>query len=253
MIKIFGERNTSTNALKLLIERNSGARLAPSVAREIDPGIARRLKWARRLRVPEALRERMIDRVFEGHDCLKAWKHTTTRFDDVTPLAGCHVIFCVRHPASWLLGLHRRPYHIHTSIPADLGAFLDLRWNTVGREGLGRAQTSAMELYNLKMAAYADLQSRLGAVSATCSIVRHEDFAVDQAAVFAALVPFLGSPPKAFRPLERSTKDPSRSRSYYEEYYGNQRWRDEIDAECATRINAEIVWSALRPLGYEPL
>ena len=69
MIKIFGERNTSTNALHLLIERNSVARLAPSVARDLDPTIARRLKWARRLRLPHALRERMIDRVFAGRDC----------------------------------------------------------------------------------------------------------------------------------------------------------------------------------------
>jgi len=253
MIKIFGERNTSTNALHLLIERNSVARLAPSVARDLDPTIARRLKWARRLRLPHALREQMIDRVFAGRDCLAAWKHTTPRFDDIAPLAGCHVIFCVRHPASWLLALQRRPYHIPGTIPADFGAFLDLRWKTVGREGLRRAQTSAMELYNLKMAAYADLQARLAAVPATFSIVRHEDFAVDQAAVFASLAPFLEARAGTFRPLERSTKDPSMTRAHYADFYGAERWRDDIDAACAARINAAIDWPVVRPLGYAPL
>ena len=46
-VKIFGERNTATNALKALIETNSEATALPGVSSEIDPAIVERLRLLR--------------------------------------------------------------------------------------------------------------------------------------------------------------------------------------------------------------
>lgn len=252
-VKIFGERSTSTTALKALIESNSQSRVAPSVWTDLNPSLAKRLALAKRLKIPPAFQERIIDRVFHNCSPLQAWKHTLTEFEDVSDFGECHVIFCVRHPASWLLALHKRPHHIYGEKPETLSGFLNKRWKTVGREGLDRAETSATELYNRKMAAFFKLQSRLSEVGVSYSIVRHQDFAVDQAKAFSQIKQHLDGASSTFTPLETSTKDRRKSRAYYQDYYGNQRWRDEIDARSMDRIRSEIDWSVVKPFDYVPL
>ena len=103
------------------------------------------------------------------------------------------------------------------------------------------------------MAAYAALQARLDAAGLSYSVVRHEDFAVDQAAVFAGLKPFLSEPASEFTALSASTKDKKKTESYYRDYYGQQRWISEIDPDSKSRINDEIDWSIVAGLGYEPI
>jgi hypothetical protein len=163
------------------------------------------------------------------------------------------VIFCVRHPASWLLGLYKRPHHIYGRAPENFREFLEKRWKTVQREGLGRAEITAPALYNLKAQAFADLQPRLNNVGATYSVVRHEDFAIDQGGVFAGLAPYLLEPSSEFCALESSTKDKEKTRAFYKNYYGNELWREEIDAECAALIREQIDWSAVESYGYQPI
>lgn len=117
-IKIFGERNSATTALKQLIERNSSSRVLPSVAEELDPQFRFRMRLLTGLPMGSRLGERYIDGVFRGEQPRFAWKHAATAFDDASSLSDCAVVFAVRHPASWLLALHRRPYHACGPVPA---------------------------------------------------------------------------------------------------------------------------------------
>ncbi len=252
-IKIFGERNTSTNALRSLIKENAQSYVAPGIAKELDPGFKQRLKTAKKWKVPGFFRERMIDRVFDGRGPLEAWKHTAPNFQDISAFSECHVIFCVRHPASWLLGLYKRPYHIYGRPAANFGEFLNKRWKTAKRERLASITTDAITLYNLKMVAYENFQRRLYDADVSYSIVRHEDFAVDQAAVFATLVPRLLDPKLEPTLLDASTKDHGKNRDYYKEFYGKQLWRSEIDSESMARINDEIDWQGLTSVDYRPI
>ena len=253
LIKIFGERNTSTNALTHLIRMNSQSQIARGIAPELDPGIAQRVAKVAQSDRSAATREAMIDAVFEKHGPQEAWKHTTPNFDDARVFSGCHVIFCVRHPASWVLGLHIRPYCIHGRPVNSISEFLDKQWVTVGRERLGRKKTGAIALYNAKMKAYEQFQQKLSDAGISFSIVRHEDFAVDQKGVFTALAPYLRAPAQQPALVEASTKDKGKTRSYYTAYYGKQMWRREIDAHSMMRINAGICWKTLDPLGYRPV
>lgn len=252
-IKIFGERNTSTNALKKLVEANSASRVVPSAPGELNSALTLPLRAARKFHLAPSLRERLVDAVFAGRPALLSWKHAATNFEDIDSLSGHSVIFCVRHPASWALGMYRRPYHVHGPASPSLAAFLNRRWRTVSRERLGRATMSAMEIYNAKMAAFADLQARMDAAGMPYCIVRHEDFATDQEGVFAHVAPFLDASSATFHPLEASTKDGAKTRAYYRDYYGNRRWLDEIDTESAARIRDATDWSGLERYGYDPI
>lgn len=253
VIKIFGERNTSTTALKKLVEANSASRVAPSSPGELNSGWTLPLRVARKYSFSAPLRERLVDGIFHGRPALEAWKHAATDFEDIDSLSGHLVIFCVRHPASWALGLFRRPYHVPGPVSPSLDAFLARRWQTLGRERLDRAEMSAMEIYNAKMAAYADLQAQLDAAGTLYCIVRHEDFATDQEGVFGRVALFLDGPSTTFRPLDTSTKDGAKTRDYYKVYYGERRWLDEIDVDSASRIREATEWAGVGRYGYEPI
>src|SRR5436190_895293 len=107
-VKIFGERNTATNALAKVIALNSGARCLPSTAAELDPDSARQARWS----LTQRSKERKIDAIFSGRGPLEAWKHCATNFPDASAFASALVVFTLRHPASWLLSLYKHPYHL---------------------------------------------------------------------------------------------------------------------------------------------
>lgn len=251
-VKIFGERNTSTNALKALIEKNSQSRVAPSVAEEIRPFVMKILRKADAYKLPESARERVIDRIFKGRPEIETWKHALTNFSTPEAFAGTHVIFCVRHPLSWVLGLYRHPYHIDGTTGINLPDFLNKRWTTVARERLEQKDVSATQLYNIKLASFLEFQSKLTAAGMPFSVVRQEDFAMDQERVFARLAPHLTAPSAQFESLKASTKESSKDSAYYKDYYGNERWREDLDPQSTARIVAEIDWSLAESLQYAP-
>lgn len=253
-VKIFGERHTSTNAVKNIIERNSRTTVFPSSAREVDSDLVENLNARQETgKLTSAEREQALDAAFETKGPRRAWKHAATRFDDAPgAFKGCHVVFCVRHPASWVVGMQRRPYHIPDGASADLAAFLDKRWHTMRRERLAGQEVSVTELYNLKMASFAALQVQLMTAGLTFTVVRQEDVATDQANVFARLRPHLDGAAHRFSPLIASTKDPKKTEAYYRDYYGNERWREDIDAASMARIRDEIAWEPLAVYGYHP-
>lgn len=253
LVKIFGERNTSTNALKKLLEENSNSRVAPSVIGEVAPRIRDLVKIATKTKLPHTLRERLIDYGFSGKTALNSWKHTATNFENIDDLDDAHVIFCVRHPASWVLGLYRKPYQIHETNYSDLRSFLDIRWTTAGRERLQKAPISATETYNMKLESYAQLQESLSNKSISYSIVRHEDFAVNQLEVFSKLAMHLDEPAEHPKELTRSTKDSRKDADYYKNYYGKMLWLKDIDSQSLDKINNEIDWAQLSQYEYSPI
>lgn len=252
-VKIFGERHTSTNAVKNIIERNSKTTVFPSSAREVDSDLVDSLNAGKNAgEITTADRERTLDAAFETKGPRLAWKHAATRFEDARAFKGCHVVFCVRHPASWIVGMQRGPYHIPDGAPADLATFLGKRWHTLRRERLAGQEVNITGLYNLKMASFAALQVQLMAAGLTFTVVRQEDVATDQSNVFARLRPHLDGAARKFSPLIASTKDPDKTEAYYRDYYGNERWREDIDAASMARIRDEIAWEPLAVYGYHP-
>jgi len=249
-VKIFGERNTGTNALARIIEANSAARCLPATSGELNPLLGRigNSEWLPGKR----MRERLLDSVFEGKGPLCAWKHCATNFPDAAPFDGVLVLFTVRHPASWLASLFKRPYQLLERQPATLAEFLDSKWETVGRERLGRASFRPLELLQAKLDSYSSFADKLSERGIAHRFVRFEDIVLNQAELYSTIGPELENARADFHELETSTKDRSKTLDDYRDYYGNERWRDAL-AGLEVSIDTQVDWGKFERFGYRPL
>lgn len=251
-VKIFGERNTATNALRQIVEKNSASRVLPSMAREIDGSIDQRLKFWNRIGRGTCkldpyfhirMRERSIDRIFAGRGADHAWKHTATRFERPDSLQGTLILFCVRNPYSWVLSLFKNPYHLISSCPNRLEDFLDFDWRLVGRDNLPYRSLTPLQLYEEKLKSYLALMERAEEEGFTVKVVRFEDIILRQDNVYDDIAPHLKDPARTFVPLDASTKAKHKNIDFYKNYYGNELWREEMGSvmpQIKRRISKEI-------------
>lgn len=252
-VKIFGERNTSTNALKQLIERNSRSVVAPSIAKDLDPLFSERMAVIKARPDYSRAREDYLDSVFRDARPLHSWKHAATTFSTADDFAECLIIFTVRHAASWLLALHRQPYHALQPVPDTFAEFISAPWTTTERERLNGETYTPMTLYNTKIASYRALAGRLAARGIEHRFVRFEDFACGQTAVFAGLKTSLHEPADVPAILRHSTKEGGQDPRFYRDYYGEEKWRDELSSTTREMINDKIDWKFAEEFGYRAL
>lgn len=246
-IKLFGERNTATNAVKALMAGVSGARWLPATAAEIDAEAFDTISNDDPRR-----RERAIDAIFAAACDRSAWKHCATVFDDPALFEDCLVLFTVRHPASWLTGLFSNPYHALSPVPATLAEFLRMDWQTVARERLASRTFAPLDLYNAKLNSYDLFCAKLNSAGIPFRFIRFEDVVLAQEQVFDTLAADLGQRRAIYTPLHRSTKDPARDLDDYRQYYGQERWREMLSGS-EEAINAQIDWGPLARFDYRPL
>lgn len=250
LVKQFGERNTATNAVRSLVSTIPNIQLLPSTAPEIDPVAYQRLR-AHCWNCPKD-REAGIDAIFAvaGERC--AWKHCATVFADASSFADCLVLFSVRHPASWLVGLFDNPYHALSPVPSTMREFVQSEWKTVGRERLGSRSFRPLELLNAKLRSYRDFAAALAEAGIAFRFIRFEDVVLQQETIFRAIAADLGEPDARFEPLQQSTKDPARSLADYQRHYGQEAWRAAL-AGVEDCVNRQVDWSLVSDFGYAPI
>ncbi len=244
VVKVFGERNTGTNAFAELIRNNSQSRVLPTQMREL-PGLSPLIGRALSRFAPKSMREPLTDWVFSQAATCDAWKHKATRFSEaeLAQFARHPVFIMIRHPASWLFGLRRRPYHALQQVPADLSEFLKTDWKTVSRDGLDRKSFRPAALYNEKMRSYLWFENALQDLGGVVQFVRFEDFVIDQVSVFHSAAHHLENPSANPQIVSKSTKKSSKSAADYAAYYQDQVWAQSIDANSGAIIKSEIDWS----------
>jgi len=249
-VKIFGERNTGTNALSRIIEGNSDARCLPATSGDLNPlfGWIGNTAWLPGKRT----RELLLDSVFERKGPLCAWKHCATNFANAAPFDGVLVLFTVRHPASWLVSLFNQPYQRLERTPSTLADFLNSKWETAGRERLGRATFRPLELLQVKLDSYFSFAEKLVERGIAHHFPRFEDVVLNQQAIYSSIAPDLENARTNFHELQTSTKDRSKTRDDYRDYYGNERWR-EAQTGLEASIDAQIDWRKFGQFEYRPL
>lgn len=236
-IKIFGERNTGTNYAEQLLAANLGDVL---VRGTVPPA------WMRIAGSSEFSRDcyfRLTERRNLG------WKHRSVA---ALVAAGRNprLIFVtlVKNPYSWLLSLHRRPYH-QVSAPksASFEDFIDAPWHCRWRDRAGAAVlASPVELWNLKNRSYADLVARCGGV-----LLRYEDLLTDPEAAVRSIAAAAGRTLAApFRNIEAATKSDAGTFAGYRDYYLQERWASRLSASAVARINARLDLPLTAALGY---
>eukprot|EP01093_Parvamoeba_rugata_P010771 TRINITY_DN2902_c0_g8_i1.p1 TRINITY_DN2902_c0_g8~~TRINITY_DN2902_c0_g8_i1.p1 ORF type:complete len:254 (+),score=21.53 TRINITY_DN2902_c0_g8_i1:107-868(+) len=249
-IKVFGERNTGTNALMTVIRGNSKSVVLPSVLAEVSPQARQNLAIMMRMGISTKGKEQLIDAAFKGRPILEQWKHAATYFDVATVNDDVHFVFTVRHPLSWLIGLFQKPYHLLVEKPASLIDFAKMDWETVGRDNLPKKTYKPLELYAAKLRSYRDLMDKLDHKGTGYTVIKFEDFVTDQMQAFQTLSPHLDAPSGMFRELTRSTKEASKDSAFYRNYYANEVWRDEFPDINKVRLPED--GDIFKSFGYAP-
>ena len=258
-IKIFGERNTGTNALTQIIEKHSASRVFPNLWD--DNKRARRKKkylnkFLRGIGVNKTVRnrakERAIDKIFFGQPACLAWKHCATHFNDISSLEHSSIIFLVRNPISWAWSLYKNPYHLIGSPPKTFWEFLSRDWELCQRDNLPFKTLKPHALYEEKLKSYLSFWTQLEHRKIAYSVIKFEDLVINQKEVFTKISPLLKGPEEAFEPLQSSTKSSHKDLNYYIDYYGRELWRDEIGNEGEIRFISEHISSTvLKRFGYQ--
>ena len=248
-IKIFGERNTSTNALGSMIKENSSSFLHPSGLRDFSMFERSVVNTAIKVGLSTTWIEDLKDKIFARKPLVQQWKHCATYFDTLEHSENTHFIFVIRHPASWALSLHKNPYQSLQDSSVPFSQFIDSDWPTVKREMLHSRSFKPLELYQEKITSYKYFIKQLDKASLSHTVIRFEDMVLRQSWCYDQIKPFLDNPKLAFSEVRKSTKDSSKNLEYYQDYYGNELWKAELEEDFFSNI--EMDRHLLDWMGYD--
>ncbi|MDX2465024.1 MAG: hypothetical protein QNK31_11020 [Porticoccus sp.] len=158
-------------------------------------------------------------------------------------------ITITKNPYSWLLSLHRRPYHQYYSKQPDFETFLTLPWKTVGRDNMKKNLQNPIELWNVKNRSYRQLLE-LGAMNITTEAIFENPEAVINkiAETFS-----INKKSDEFLNFERSTKEKDKDSNYYRDYYLSEKWREKLSKQALAIINDHVDKKLMSGFGYDVL
>lgn len=242
LLKLYGERNSGTNYMSRLIAANL-------VVREIPGVVPRYIRPLIRLMPPgETVRDLYFHLTFHRN---LGWKHSEVR--PASELRkyrlmrrGVRFVTVTKNPYSWLLSLYRRPYHQLGQRHPDFETFLGSSWRTVGRDGCGRTLDNPIELWNRKNASYLALSDFRWLPLTTEEMLKDPERVIDK--IGSRLdIPRRSS---QFVNIQQSTKDRSKSFSYYRKYYLEEEWRNDLSDRAIAIINRAVDPVLMRKFGY---
>lgn len=233
-MKIYGERNTGTNYLSELVDLNIDTELLPGVV----PGW---INFMQQKLVPgkEWLRDLYFRTTFDRN---LGWKHTCADVQRLESLhaAGAHTVNFVtvtKNPYSWLLSLHRRPYHNRKRKSRNPGFedFLEQQWPVLGRENVS-GTVNPIQLWNRKNRSYMEIAE---SSSLRGLALRYEDILENPEKSIEDIASRFDCKRRAdsFLNYTQSTKDASKDAGYYRDYYLGERWAAKLSSSAIGIIN----------------
>lgn len=244
-IKIYGERNTNTNYMSELIRLNLKVKeISGTVPKSI-------LTLQKCLPGNELIRDLYFRHTYNQN---LGWKHSRVNSDRILKHNAnlkekIAVVSITKNPYSWLLSLHRRPYHQYYRNKPDFESFLTTPWKTLARDNTDRVVASPIALWNIKNLSYLQLEQ-----SQALNLTTEEIF-LDPKSVIEKISKIFSIQKSSdtFVDYQRSTKDSQKNGDYYRDYYLNEKWRDKISAEAISIINASIDRELMTHFGYKLL
>ena len=245
-IKIYGERNTSTNYVEKLLEQNVDIDILPSVV----PDYVRTIQ--NKLSSRELVRDIYFKFTFNRN---LGWKHSCVLPEKT--LKKCSLVnekllfvTITKNPYSWLLSMYRKPYHQYYKSKPSFEEFLQKPWKTVGRDNVGvRQLATPVELWNAKNCSYFELDNF------KVIHTKSEELLEDPEALINKVNLHLGNPLNGakFRDVLHSTKEKSKDRTFYQDYYLNEKWKSKLKRKHINLINLHLDKSLMGQFGYDIL
>lgn len=244
-IKIYGERNTNTNYLSKLIDINLDVVEIPGV---VPPFV---MKMQDILPTKELLRDIYFRLTFNRN---LGWKHMRARPpEELNRYSSTHTglkfITITKNPYSWLLSLHRRPYHQYYHKPLSFEEFLQHPWKPVSRENITGQLPNPVELWNIKNQSYLQFDSNNVINLTTEEIIDNPEAVIQKISEHFAIEKKQSN----FVNYDQSTKDKNKDSAYYRDYYLSEKWREKLSGEAVAIINQSINKELMHHFGYSAL
>jgi len=246
LIKIYGERNTNTRYIETLIQLNLDVVQLKGVVpayikttQKILPG----KDWLRDLYFSLSYKNNL------------GWKHSRVKSaSELKSKDSFHHNICfvsiTKNPYSWLLSLHRKPYSHHCpKNKPDFETFLQSAWKTDARDNCEEILESPIALWNIKNTSYLQLTKLNGLNITTERTIQDPESVIDTISSHFSI----RKRGDNFINYEKSTKDVSKNFAYYQDYYVNERWRDDIPENAIAIINKTVDKNLMKHFGYKVL
>lgn len=246
VVKIYGERNTGTNYLSALMELNFFCRQLPGFVPKAVMGLQLLLPGR------EGVRDYWFEKTFSRN---LGWKHMQVQPADqlqqvATFSAALHFLTLTKNPYSWLLSMHRRPYHQHYRTAMSLEEFLEASWQLAGRDNVGQPVANPIELWNIKNRSYENLADRFPVLQLTYESLLCDPLETLKQIEDEFQLKRLNS---ELQNYEQSTKDSDRDAAYYRDYYLKERWRSKLSRKAVQIINQYLDKDLVDRFGYQVL
>jgi hypothetical protein len=256
-VKVFGERNCGTRAAIRMITDAKGVDhyAPPALDAHTESAF---VHWSGLIETAHdgpwrrMYRETLLDMRYAARGALGAWKHAAPIYEDDYRREGVNVLFMVRNPYSWILALHRRPYHDLAQRHVGFDIFLRRVWHALGRDGVEPFLRTPLMLWNRKLAAYTRFAHMAHGQNLRTAFLRFENFVDAPQIALMQTLRELGAAPGALAPLH-PTKPMGRSARERKHYYGCEAWRADLCAEDVAYINTIIDWDLASLFGYARL
>jgi hypothetical protein len=241
---VYAERNTGTNYFGRLLVENTNLSFIPGGASPKVPWIIRKYEPVRDLicflQLPFDL----------------GWKHSFPPSKWFVRLAFADpeaFFFIAKDPYAWLLSLYEKPYNRRQETD-DFSTFLRTPWKTLRRERAWQRQfENPIQLWNAKYAAYLHFHETYDLPS---FLINYETILEDPDAFVRDVAQEMGATLTG-DDVDNILKSPKvkdvKSFSYYQDYYLNQKYLDEMSDEDVAFISAELDTSLVEDWGYRIL
>jgi len=235
-VKIFGERNSGTNYVAQLLEINFPIKILSG-----SPPYW----WERRFGLGNLS---MSGYFFLTGSSNLGWKHAVPTLRQAQLNDNVFVIL-TKNPYSWLLSLHKRPYHNWQAREIPFSEFIREPWSVMACEGLQGMVSTPVDLWNRKHGAYLMLakNARFGIVS------RYEDILADPENFllkFSKVSNLSINNHVKFITHGAKSKDREKSSDYYKRYYLDEMWKNKLTTSDITYINQSLDAVIVNELGY---
>ena len=176
------------------------------------------------------------------------WKHAAPELS-ARRTRDIYFILVSKNPYSWLLSLHKRPYHNWNASALPFSDFLRTPWPLMSCDNLNKKTIMPVELWNEKNKAYLDL-SRSVSHSMLCG---YEEILEDPAAFIREVSVFINLPiANEIKLQNKASKslDETKSYSHYKDYYLNELWREKLSSDDIIFINKYVDPELMKTFGY---
>jgi len=251
-LKVYGERNTGTNYIQRLIEKNTNAKLLQgTITKKVGRVLLKLDKFSFLHIFSEKIRDLYFD--YTSHSNL-GWKHMEVDLSLIKENSSVNddtIFVCVvKNPYSWILSLYDKPYHQYDK-SKNLDEFIISKWKTVKRENAQNLHyENVVDMWNCKVKSYFELKDTL---KDKVIILKYEDFLENYTLVLDELKRRNIQVVEDISNITGSTKEKRKNNEYYKDYYLNEKWKKKYTKNEIDTINKFLDENIMEKLNYEKI